>query len=132
MRGARSGPDLHQAALAAKLGHTLVAQLKLTFSREFDTGFANSAKAELGAHLEVRGPFFYFQKSADPSLGPQLVQLIGDAGAWLPLGAAATVYLSTLAKRAADASHSASTLGSLPEVPTQSDAKGNTKCATPC
>ena len=80
-----------------------MAQLELVFSREFDSGFAETVKAELGAYLEITGPYFSFEKAAEPSLGPPLIQLIGDAAAWLPLGAAATVYLTTLAKRAAGA-----------------------------
>jgi len=78
-------------------------QLELLFSDQFDTAFAGSVKTELDTHLDIEGPYFWLQKSADPSLGPQLIQLIGDAAAWAPLVSAATVYLSTLAKRAADA-----------------------------
>ena len=78
-------------------------QLKLVLSQNFDMDFAESVKAELGAHLDIEGPYFRFQKAAEPGLGPQLIQLIGGVVAWLPLSAAATVYLATLAKRAADA-----------------------------
>ena len=61
---------------------------------------AEDVRAELGKHLKVGRPIFTFRKSADP---PSLVQLLGDATAWLPLKAAAAVYLGTLAKRAAEA-----------------------------
>ena len=47
-----------------------MAQLELVFSREFDSGFAETVKAKLGAYLEITGPYFRFQKAAEPSLGP--------------------------------------------------------------
>jgi hypothetical protein len=81
-----------------------MAQLELQFSEEFDPDIAETVKTELRAYLDITGPRFRFQKSEEPSLGPSFIQLIGDAHLWLPLGAAATVYLTTLAKKAADAS----------------------------
>ena len=74
-----------------------MSELKLVLSKKFD---AEAIRAELSEYLKVSEPKLIFFKSVDP---PSIIQLLGDAGAWLPLGAAATVYLSTLAKRAADA-----------------------------
>ena len=74
-----------------------MSELKLVLSEKFD---AEAIRAELSEHLKVSEPNFLFFKSADP---PSIIQLLGDAVAWLPLSAPAAVYLSTLAKRAADA-----------------------------
>ena len=79
-----------------------MAEVKLVFSDGFDTGLAETAKARLGAHLNIKGPRFYLRKSADPGLS-QFIQLIGDVTSWLPLKAAAAVYFGALAKKAADA-----------------------------
>ena len=53
-------------------------------------------------HLAIGEPRFLFRKSIESNL-TSVVQLLGPALDWLPLKAAATVYLGTLAKRAADA-----------------------------
>ena len=74
-----------------------MSELKLALSEKFD---AEAIRAELSEHLKVSEPKFLLFKAVDP---PSVLQLLGDAGAWLPLSAAAAVYLSTLAKRAADA-----------------------------
>ena len=74
-----------------------MSELKLALSEKFD---AEAIRAELSEHLKVREPEFLVFKAVDP---PSVLQLLGDALSWLPLKAAAAVYLSTLAKRAADA-----------------------------
>ena len=74
-----------------------MSELKLVLSEKFD---AEAIRAELSEHLKVSKPEFLFFKAADP---PSIIQLLGDAVAWLPLKVAATFYLSTLAKRAGDA-----------------------------
>ena len=80
-----------------------MSHLYLTFSREYEADVTESVKAELSAYFNIEGPYIYFQKSADSGSGPQLIQLIGDYAAWLPLATAVSVYFSTLAKKAADA-----------------------------
>ena len=75
--------------------------LTLTLTEDFD---AETIRTELGKHLVVDEPKFLVLKSADP---PSVFQLLGDAQYWLPLAVVAAkvvdVYLSTLIKRAADA-----------------------------
>ena len=63
---------------------------------------ADGIRAELSKHLKVGQPRYLALMSANSILSP-FVQLLGEAGAWLPLYAAATAYLATLAKRAAEA-----------------------------
>ena len=74
--------------------------LTLTLTEDFD---AETIRTELNKHLNVDEPEFHFFKTADP---PSVLQLLGDVLSWSPLTAAATtvatVYLSTLAKRAAN------------------------------
>ena len=55
----------------------------------------------LSPHLQVSSHTFLCRRSADPP--PEFIQLLGDVVTWLPLTAPATVFLSTLAKRAANA-----------------------------
>ena len=74
-----------------------MSELKLELTKKFDAG---AIRAELNEYLKVSEPTLMFFKSADP---PSIIKLLGDVVAWLPLSAPATVYLSTLAKRAADA-----------------------------
>ena len=74
-----------------------MSELDLMLTREFD---AETIRSELGKYLRVKKPTILFLKSAEP---PIILRLLGDVPAWLPLTAAAGVYLSTLAKRAADA-----------------------------
>ena len=74
-----------------------MSELKLVLSEKFD---AEAIRAELSEYLKVNKPKLMCFRSADP---PSMIQLLGDAVAWLPLSAAAAVYLSTLTKRAAHA-----------------------------
>ena len=74
-----------------------MSELELVLSEKFD---AETIQAELSEHLKVSEPKFLFFKAVDP---PSVLKLLGDALSWLPLKAAAAVYLSALAKRAADA-----------------------------
>ena len=71
--------------------------LKLVMTERFD---AKTIRAELSEHLEVGEPEFIALNAADP---PSILQALGDSLSWLPLKAAVAVFLSTLAKRAADA-----------------------------
>ena len=73
--------------------------LKLVLTASFFRN-AETIRAGLSEHLEVDKPYVLLQASADP---PSVLELIGDALSWLPLKAAATVYLATLAKRAGEA-----------------------------
>lgn len=92
-------------------------QLELLLSEGFDPSSSASITARLGKVLDISGPHYYFRRGADPSQLPQLIQLLGDAAAWLPLQAAASVYLGTLAKHAADATwKGVSALFKSPEV----------------
>ena len=76
--------------------------LALTLSEGFRPEDAEAARAGLREHLKVDQLTFVAQLSADPNL-VSFIRAIGDIATWLPLSAAATVYLSTLAKHAADA-----------------------------
>lgn len=77
-------------------------ELNLTLPGRFDTEDAEAVRAALSKHLQVGRPLFLLQRSAGPP-PVSIIQLIGDAAAWLPMTVPATVYLSTLAKRAGDA-----------------------------
>ncbi len=77
-------------------------ELNLTLSEKFNMDDAEAIQADLSRYLKVGKPNIMFRRSADPTL-TAFVQLLGDAKVWLPLGAAAAAYLSTLAKRAAEA-----------------------------
>ena len=77
-------------------------ELSIVISEKFQTQDAAFLRARIGEHLTVGEPRFLFRKSADPSL-TSILQILGDAAAWLPLRISATVFLSTIAKRAADA-----------------------------
>ena len=74
--------------------------LTLELSDRFNQDDANSIRAALNPHLQVRSVAFFARRSVDP---PSVIQLLGDVVAWLPLTAPAAVFLSTLAKRAANA-----------------------------
>ena len=74
-----------------------MSELELVLSEKFD---AETIQAELSEYLKVSEPKLMLLRSADP---PSILNLLGDPLAWLPLKAAAAVYLSTLAKRAGDA-----------------------------
>ena len=77
-----------------------MSELNLALTEKFGADNAAAIRAELSEYLKVSEPRFIIMRSADP---PSFIQLLGDVLAWLPLKAAATVYLSTLAKRAGDA-----------------------------
>lgn len=77
-----------------------MSELSLILSRKLPE--ADDIRAELSKHLKVGQPGYLALMSADPAQ-PSFVKLLGDAVAWLPLYAAATAYLATLAKRAAEA-----------------------------
>ncbi|MEQ8503228.1 MAG: hypothetical protein RIB84_27745 [Sneathiellaceae bacterium] len=77
-------------------------ELNLILSDRFALDDANAVRTALSEHLSVGEPRFWLRKSVDPTL-ISIIQLMGTAAAWLPLSAAATIYLSTLAKRAGDA-----------------------------
>lgn len=77
-------------------------ELNLTLSEKFNMDDAENLQSDLSKHLKVGKPKIMFRRAADPTL-TAFVQLLGDAKVWLPLGAAAAAYLSTLAKRAAEA-----------------------------
>ena len=78
-----------------------MSELYLEMSEKFSDE-ADGIQAELSTHLDVGEPNVWFHAWADPN-PPSYVQLLGDAMAWLPLYAAAAAYLTTLAKRAAEA-----------------------------
>ena len=77
-----------------------MSELNLELTEKFDAENAAAIRAELSKYLKVSEPRFISMRSADP---PSFLQLLGDVSAWLPLKAAVAVYLSTLAKRAGDA-----------------------------
>lgn len=79
------------------------APLTLILPREFDTSEAARLHERLRQHLNVGPPHHVVRKSVDLDAGYQIIQLIGDLANWLPLQAAAGIFLGTLAKRAADA-----------------------------
>lgn len=59
---------------------------------------------QLSKHLSIsRGRYLYLRASADVGNLPQIIQLVGDAVAWLPLAAFAAAYLKRLAEKSADA-----------------------------
>lgn len=78
-----------------------MSKLNLTLSERFATEDPDALCAALSAHLSLGKTRFLVRMSADP---PSVIQLVGNAAAWLPLAAPAAVYFSTLAKRAGDAS----------------------------
>ena len=78
-----------------------MSELYLVMSEKFSDE-ADGIQAELSTHLDVGEPNVWFHMWAAPN-PPPYVQLLGDAMAWRPLYAAATAYLTTLAKGAAEA-----------------------------
>lgn len=74
-----------------------MSELRLVLSERFDNDAGNAIRDALMEHLSVSEPMFRFQKSFDVTV-VSVIELIGGVAAWLPLSAAATVYLSTLAK----------------------------------
>jgi hypothetical protein len=81
--------------------------------------------AALREHMDVGDARWLVRKSVDPARDAPFLQLIGDVATWLPLSAAATVFFSTLAKRAADA-----TWDALARAFQQKDAKPLADVAT--
>ena len=77
-----------------------MSELKLTVTERFQPENVAAIRAGLSKHLRVSEPVTIYLRSDDP---PSFLRLLGDFAAWLPLAAPATVYLSTLAKHAADA-----------------------------
>ena len=77
-------------------------ELNLVLSEKFNKDDAEAIQADLSKYLKVGKPKIMFRRSADPTL-TAFIQLLGDAAVWLPLALVAKTYLSTLAKRAADA-----------------------------
>ena len=77
-----------------------MSSLTLTLTKDFD---AEIMRTELSKHLNIDEPKVLHMRAADP---PAVLQLLGDALSWSPLKVTATtvvtVYLSTLAKRAAN------------------------------
>ena len=75
-----------------------MSELILTISEQSDD--ARTLHAALNRYLDVSEPRFAFQGATSP---PSFIQLLGDVAAWLPLSAAATIYLGAIAKRAGEA-----------------------------
>ena len=80
-----------------------MSKLDIVLSEKFSTQDGDELSSTLSEHLAIGDTNRLFRKSADPSL-TSLIQLIGDATAWLLLSAPAMVYLTVLAKHAGDAS----------------------------
>ena len=76
--------------------------ISLTVPREMPPSEAADMVTALRVHICVDDARWRLQKSADPG-SDLVIQLIGNLAAWLPLSAAATVFLTTIAKRAGDA-----------------------------
>ena len=83
----------------------MATEISLTVSTDHVAGFeapeADRIRQGLGKHLCVGEPSFSARFSADDL--PVVIQILGDALAWLPLAAPATVFLAQITKRAADA-----------------------------
>ena len=69
-----------------------MSDLSLELSEKFRDE-ADGIQAELSKHLKVGRPSIVFRRSADPTL-PSFIQLLGDAGAWQVLHAAAVAGLT--------------------------------------
>lgn len=80
----------------------MMPELNLVMSEKFGTSDAAIIRARIAEHLRVGEPQFLLRKSADATL-TSIIQVLGDAAAWLPLPVPATIFLSTIAKRAGDA-----------------------------
>ena len=79
-----------------------MSKLNLVLNGNFDENVIKTVNTQLNEHLRVGKPRYYLTESADQVL-ISAIGLIGDFAAWLPLGVAATVYISRLSARAADA-----------------------------
>ena len=86
--------------------HSSDSEISFTFTECIDTEDADAVRAALNEHLSLGQPQFFMRLSAEPT-PISFIQLVGDAAGWLPLAAPAavflTVYSSTLAKHAGDA-----------------------------
>ena len=69
-----------------------MSDLSLELSEKFRDE-ADGIQAELSKHLKVGQPSISIRRSADPTL-PSFIQLLGDAGAWQVLRAAAVVFFT--------------------------------------
>ena len=85
-------------------------ELELVLSETFAPENAEATWTELGEYLKVGEPRLMVRRAVDPT---SVIQLLGDALDWLPLTAAATVYLSTSAKLAAGATTTPGGSGSV-------------------
>ena len=79
-----------------------MAKLSVVVTRGLLSREVEAALKVLSQHLEVDGPKRLHRASAGPAL-TEFIELIGSSAAWLPLAAAAGVYLSTLARHAGNA-----------------------------
>ena len=79
-----------------------MSELSLEMTEKFIRNDYESVRSELNQYLNVRKPTILFRRSADPTL-ISFIELMGEVVAWMPIKAAATVFLSRLAFRAADA-----------------------------
>ena len=59
-----------------------MSEMSLVLSEKFTAEDAASIRAELGRRLQVGKPVSLRQRSIDP---PSVIQLLGEAAAWLPL-----------------------------------------------
>ena len=66
-----------------------MSEMSLVLSETFTAEDAASIRAELGRRLQVGKPVSLRQRSIDP---PSVIQLLGEAAAWLPLVVAATAF----------------------------------------
>ena len=78
-----------------------MSELSLEMTEKFIRSDYEFVRPELNQYLNVRKPTILFRRSADPTL-ISFIELAGEVVAWMPIKAAATVYLSRLAFRAAD------------------------------
>ena len=78
-----------------------MSELSLEMTEKFIRNDYEFVRSELNQYLNVRKPTILFRKSADPTL-ISFIELAGEVVAWMPIKAAATVFLSRLAFRAAD------------------------------
>lgn len=76
--------------------------LRLYTSERITSEDAELIHTALRRSADVEAPQLIVRK-ADIGTIPQIIQIVGDLAAWLPLASAATVYLNTIAKHLADA-----------------------------
>ena len=79
-----------------------MAKLSVVVTRGLLSQKVEGPLSVLQKHLEIDGPKRLHRASAAPT-PIEFIELIGSAAAWLPLAAAASVYFSTLARHAGDA-----------------------------